>query len=144
MEFPQAANFLITRGSILHTFDTEESLGVSIDHGKFFVIIGESEDSYIGTFFINSNINVNVIKNKIQAEHQYELKKEDYPFLSKEKSYLNCASLLRISKLGLEKSINCNKTQFKSSLLKSHLDEILEKLQKSPLYSKADKDKYFK
>lgn len=144
MEFPQAANFLIARGSIFHTFDTKSNLGVSIDHGKFFVIIGESKDSYIGAFFVNSNINLNVIKHKIQAELQYELKKEDYPFLSKDVSYLNCASLLQLSKSELVNSINCKNTQFKASLLKPHLDEILDKLQKSPMYSKAVKDKYFK
>lgn len=144
MEFPQAAKFLIVRGAIFHTFDTITNLGVSVDHGKFFVIIGENKESYIGAFFVNSNININVIKYKIQADLQYELKKEDYPFLSKDISYLNCASLLEIPKVGLENSINSNTTQYKASLLKEHLDEILDKLQKSPLYSKAVKDKYFK
>lgn len=37
---------LIKRGVILHSTIFEY-----IDHGKFFVIIGEDEDNYIGLFF---------------------------------------------------------------------------------------------
>ena len=45
-------SLLIKRGVILHSTIFEY-----IDHGKFFVIIGEDEENYIGLFFINSNIN---------------------------------------------------------------------------------------
>ena len=42
-------SLLIKRGVILHSTIFEY-----IDHGKFFVIIGEDEENYIGLFFINS------------------------------------------------------------------------------------------
>ena len=50
MELP--ANLIessITRGTILHSTIFEE-----IDHGKYFVIIGVSEEQIAGFFFINS------------------------------------------------------------------------------------------
>ena len=42
----------IKRGAILHSY-----MFRNIDHGKFFVVVGVSEDKVAGFFFINSQIN---------------------------------------------------------------------------------------
>lgn len=57
MEFPQAADLLLQRGSIFHG-----DLFHGIDHGKFFAVVGEDGNDLIGAFFINSEINTNVIQ----------------------------------------------------------------------------------
>lgn len=59
----------IERGTILHsdTFD-------GIDHGKFFVIIGISDDYVAGFFFINSAIHRSLYNKQAQLELQYPMK----------------------------------------------------------------------
>ena len=42
----------IRRGTIIHAEIFEQ-----IGHGKFFVVMAVTEDSIVGFFFINSNIN---------------------------------------------------------------------------------------
>lgn len=77
MELP--ANLIessITRGTILHSTIFEE-----IDHGKYFVIIGVSEEQIAGFFFINSNIHPSLESKPEQFSMQYPMKKADYPFL---------------------------------------------------------------
>lgn len=53
MELPsQLLEELVHRGQILNSDIFED-----IDHAKFFVVIGVSEDSVAGFFYINSEIN---------------------------------------------------------------------------------------
>lgn len=52
MHIGALADVYIKRGSILHSREFE-----GIDHGKFFVIVGEDKDELYGFFFINSHIN---------------------------------------------------------------------------------------
>ena len=138
MEFPQAANFLLDRGSIFHG-----NIFPTIDHGKFFAVIGEDGDDWIGAFFINSEINLNVIRTQEQHDLQIPLTNTKYSFLSKEHSFLNCAELKRINKKALKAHIDANRVVYKDSLLDEDLDYILRKLRASDLYSDYDKETFF-
>lgn len=66
----------IRRGTILHSTFFEE-----IGHGKFFAVMGISQDSVAGFFFINSNIHPAIFGKPEQLALQYPLKKEHYSFL---------------------------------------------------------------
>ncbi|MDE6802880.1 MAG: hypothetical protein K2J06_08975, partial [Muribaculaceae bacterium] len=89
MELPAGLHTLmIRRGSILHSEMFE-----NIDHGKFFVIIGVSEESVAGFFFINSRIHPAIMRRPDQLEMQYELTPADYTFLN-HTSYL-CATVIQ-------------------------------------------------
>lgn len=138
MEFPQAAELVLCRGSIFHG-----DIFPMIDHGKFFAVIGEDGDDLIGAFFINSSINTNLIRTEEQHNLQVPLTNVKYPFLSKDHSFLNCAELVRINKGSLKAHIDGGRVTFKDSLTADDLAVILEKLRASDLYSQTDKDTFF-
>lgn len=84
----------IKRGTILHSEIFED-----IDHGKFFAVMGISDDMVAGFFFINSHIHPVIKKRPEQFAMQYPLKHSDYAFL-KYDSFL-CATA--IQKIPLDK-----------------------------------------
>jgi hypothetical protein len=90
-------------GKILKmAFDKSDGIvlkGGARDRDKFFVIIGiDANNSLIGAFLINSNINENIITTKELLDCQFPLRKGDYDFL-KYDSYLNCSQLFELSKI---------------------------------------------
>lgn len=141
MEFPQAADLLLCRGSIFHG---DSEVFPAIDHGKFFAIIGEDDDELIGAFFINSEVNTNVIRTPEQHELQIPLTSSKYRFLTKDVSFLNCADLVRIAKKSLLARINSGAVTYRDTL--NEVDEayILDKLRDSDLYTKAEKETFFR
>ena len=69
MEIPSTLIELrIERGTILHSTMFE-----NIDHGKFFVIVGISEEFVAGFFFINSKVNKHIEEKQAQLDMQYPL-----------------------------------------------------------------------
>ena len=138
MEFPQAAEMILCRGSIFHG-----NIFPTIDHGKFFAVIGEDGDDLIGAFFINSDINLNVIRSQEQHDLQIPLTNLKYPFLTKDHSFLNCADLIRIDKHALKEHIDSGRVVFKDSLTGDDLAVILEKLRASDLYTQSEKATFF-
>ena len=58
----------VERGTIMHS-----TMFKNIDHGKFFVIIGISEEYIAGVFFINSNINIHLENKPEQFAMQYPM-----------------------------------------------------------------------
>lgn len=119
-----------------HKFD-------KIDHSKYCLIIGENEDDYIGLFFINSNINFKLNNKQVLLDLQYLLRKVDYNFL-KYDSYLSCTEIKTISKSKLLNSIESKSTTLKGNLLSKHLDEIMTLVRNSKVFSKVEKETYFK
>ena len=141
MEFPQAADLLLCRGSIFHG---DREVFPAIDHGKFFAVIGEDGDELIGAFFINSEVNTNVIRTPEQHDLQIPIINSKYTFLSKDVSYLDCAYLVKIDKRSLKAYINSNKVTYRDSLDEVDAAYILEKLRASDLYTKAEKETFFR
>jgi hypothetical protein len=139
MEFPQAADLLLCRGSIFHG-----DIFPDIDHGKYFAVVGEDGNNLIGAFFINSEVNTNVIRTQEQHDLQIPLTNTHYPFLSKDHSFLNCADLIRIEKKSLKAHIDARRVTYRATLEDGDIDYILKKLRSSDLYSKAEKDTFFK
>lgn len=127
----------IKRGSILHSTIFE-----NIDHGKFFVIIGITEEYIAGFFFINSNIHKSLWGKQEQLDMQYLLKHTDYTFLEYD-SFLCATDILKRKKEELVKSISEGVTSIIGYLQEDHLQEILEMVRQSKLFSNKDKRDFF-
>ncbi|MDR2358177.1 MAG: hypothetical protein LBD87_00055 [Prevotellaceae bacterium] len=130
---------LIRRGVLLHAEEFDH-----IDHGKFFVIIGENEQGFVGFFFINSNIN-NYVKSRPDfMDMQMPIKHSNYPDILSYDSFIACHALSQIPKIKLAQQIECGAAQFKGTLLTEDLELLLENLRSSKLYSKVEKETFFK
>lgn len=127
----------IERGCILHSHGFTD-----IDHGKFFVVIGIKGNKVAGFFFINSSINHSLFNKPEQLALQYQLKKNDYSFLRYD-SFLCASSLLTMSLDELTEDIQNSTAKIVDKLKESHINEILESVRKSRLYSKAEKRDFF-
>ncbi len=127
----------IGRGTILHSTTFKD-----IDHGKFFLVIGVSEDRIAGFFFINSNINKALLSKPEQFEMQYLIKHSDYDFLNYD-SFVCATNINKIPIERLVSSIVDGDTKIVAQMKEEHIAEILEATRKSRLFSKEDKQKYF-
>lgn len=127
----------IRRGTILHSTFFEE-----IGHGKFFAVMGISQDSVAGFFFINSNIHPAIFGKPEQLALQYPLKKEHYGFL-KYDSFLCATNIVTCSRNRLAESILCGKTSVKGDLREQDLSQILSLVRQSGLFSNIEKLSYF-
>lgn len=132
------ANQLISRGTIFHSDMFSE-----IDHGKFFVVIGEDSHDLVGYFFINSYVRDFLARKPELSALQYPLDKTDYNFLS-HSSYLCCSHLKKISKKLLAESIVSTQAELKGTLTPDDLKSVLDKVRKSKIYSNKEKESYFK
>lgn len=90
MELPDSVHdTYVRRGSVLHSTMFED-----IDHGKFFVIIGVSDEYVVGFFFINPNITRSLFGKPDLLALQYQLFKRDYDFLRYD-SFLNASNMIK-------------------------------------------------
>lgn len=138
MELPQIAyESFITRGTILGASDFE-----NIDHEKFFVIIGVDKDYIAGFFFINSNIHPSIQKKPEQLAMQYIMKHSDYPFL-KYDSFLCATNILTRGKQELVEKLKRGEISIKDTMKEEHLEDLLEKLRESKLFSNIEKRHFF-
>ncbi len=137
MESITLAGLAITRGAILHGhFD-------NINHPKFFVIIGENEEQLVGFFFINSNIHQSIKNKPAQFEMQMSIKKANYNFL-KYDSFIGADRINTISKHKVAADILTKTTQIKGALTDEDLTILLDAIRESKLFSKVEKDTFFK
>ena len=138
MELPESLiDSSITRGVILHSTGFE-----NIDHGKFFVIMGVNEDKVAGFFFINSNVHRSIYQKPEQLALQYPLKRSDYNFLDHD-SFLCATQVLTLSKKFLCNSIMLGDTLVISNLRDDHVEEVLEMVRNSRVFSKIEKKQFF-
>lgn len=123
----------IVRGIILHStmFDY-------IDHGKFFVIVGVSDDEVAGFFFINSKINKSIEAKPDQLAMQYPMRKCDYDFLNYD-SFLCATRILKLPRAKIAESMSDGITTIIGNMRKEHMEELLESARKSGLFSKHEK-----
>lgn len=127
----------IRRGTVFHSTIFEE-----IDHGKFFVVIGENDNELVGFFFINSWVNDFIQRKPEMAKLQFPIAQSDYNFLS-HNSFLNCSALTTIDKRKLSDSIASGETTIKGQLTNNDIDAILGKVRESKLFSKIEKETFF-
>ena len=127
----------VRRGRIIHSYNLE-----NIDHGKFFVIIGVTQDSIVGFFFINSNINKYIQDKPDMMAVQYPLLKRDYAFL-KHDSFICATEIEEIKKSDIIDGIKNRSVVFVDDLRQEHLDDVLTMVRESKLFDKKEKEMYF-
>lgn len=128
----------IKRGAILHSYMFQY-----IDHGKFFVVVGISEDKLAGFFFINSNINKFHERSQDFMNAQILLRKEDYDFLNHD-SFICATKFTEIKTSQIVKSIQEGQTKFVSELNKKDLQTLITSVRNSRLFTTTQKKKYAK
>lgn len=128
----------IKRGAILHSY-----MFRNIDHGKFFVVVGISEDKVAGFFFINSNINKFNERSQTLMNAQLFIRKENYDFLTHD-SFICATRFTEIKVSQIVKSIQEGQTTFVSDLLENDLKELINSVRSSRLFTTAQKNKYAK
>jgi len=126
----------IERGTILHSTMFE-----NIDHGKFLVIVGVSEEYVAGFFFINSKVNIHIEGKQAQLDMQYPLRKQDYSFLHHD-SFLCTTRIEKIERSRLAETIASGVTTIIGNMKVEHMDELLEKARESILFSKIQKKQF--
>ncbi len=126
----------IGRGDILLSeFD-------GIDHQKFFVVMGISEDKVCGFFFINSNIHPAIFNKQEQLDMQYPLLHRDYSFL-KYDSFLCASSVIERRLTEISNGIKNGTTTIIGKMREMHLTEVLEMARASKVISDRHKRMFF-
>ena len=110
---------------------------------KFFVVVGEDADCIVGYFFINSNINRYVQRQKLLFDMQMQIKRSNYPFLAYD-SFIGAHELKTISKTTLSNELQSGETQIKGRLTDDDLNRLLDFARSSDIFSQYEKDTYFR
>ena len=138
MELPsELVKILVERGQILYS-----NIFANIDHPKFFVVVGVTEDEVAGFFYFNSRINTNVNTKEEQLRLQFPISKDDYDFLSHD-SYISATNVVTLPRDVIVRSMQSGQTLIKGKLLDNHMNDILNKVRSSRLFSKITKDRFF-
>ena len=138
MELPsELVKVLVERGQILYS-----NIFANIDHPKFLVVVGVTEDEVAGFFYINSRINTNVNTKEEQLRLQFPISKDDYDFLSHD-SYISATNVVTLPRDVIVRSMQSGQTLIKGKLLDNHMNDILNKVRSSRLFSKITKDRFF-
>lgn len=127
----------VNRGDIYHRYFTT----TNPPKYKFFVIVGEDDENYVGYFFINSNINRFIAKDEEMYNMQMPVKPEDYPFLS-HMSFVACHELSILKKNTLIHELSTGTTQMKGKMRNEDMTMLLDAALNSPLFSEKEKE-YF-
>lgn len=137
MEIPvEAIADSIQRGDILLSeFD-------GIDHRKFFVVMGISEDKVCGFFFINSNIHPAIFNKQEQLNMQYLLLQRDYEFL-KYDSFLCASSVIERRLVDIFEGIRNKTTQVIGHMKEEHITDVIKMVRESRVISERHKRLYF-
>ena len=126
----------IGRGDILLSeFD-------GIDHRKFFVVMGVSEEKVCGFFFINSNSHPAIFNKQEQLELQYPLMSRDYSFL-KYDSFLCASSVIERSVADIFDGIRNQTTMVIGRMKDEHINDVVEMVRASKVISERHKRLYF-
>jgi hypothetical protein len=138
MELPsELVKILVERGQILYS-----NIFANIDHPKFFVVVGVTEEEVAGFFYINARINTNVNTKEEQLRLQFPISKDDYDFLSHD-SYISATNVVTLPRDVIVRSMQSGQTLIKGKLLDNHMNDILNKVRSSKLFSKITKDRFF-
>ena len=126
----------IGRGDILLSeFD-------GIDHQKFFVVMGVSEDKVCGFFFINSNIHPAIFNKQEQLNLQYPLLHRDYEFL-KYDSFLCASSVIERKLSDITEGIKNRTTTVIGKMKEEHVAEVVEMVRTSKVINERHKRMFF-
>lgn len=127
----------MTRGDIIHSSDI-----CGIDHGKFFVVLGVTQTSVVGFFFINSIVNKYLENVPGQLELQLIIRPCDYNFLRHD-SFVCGSSLQEIPLNELDRQQQDGTAVFVDRLRDDDMKALMDVCRKSKLYTTRQKKLYF-
>ena len=113
-----------------------------IDHRKFFVVMGVSEDKVCGFFFINSNIHPAIFNKQEQLNLQYPLRHQDYPFLNYD-SFLCASSVIERKLSDISDGIKEGTTEIIGKMKDEHITDVLDMVRSSIVISERHKKMFF-
>lgn len=113
-----------------------------IDHRKFFVVMGVSEDKVCGFFFINSNIHPAIFNKQEQLNLQYPMMHRDYEFL-KYDSFLNASSVIERKLSEISEGIKNGTTMVIGKMKEEHVTDVVEMVRASKVISDRHKRIFF-
>ena len=113
-----------------------------IDHRKFFVVMGVSEDKVCGFFFINSNIHPAIFNKQEQLNLQYPMMHRDYEFL-KYDSFLNASSVTERKLSEISEGIKNGTTMVIGKMKEEHVTDVVEMVRASKVISDRHKRIFF-
>jgi len=114
-----------------------------IDHPKFFIVAGISQDRiYLCSVYINSKIHPSIMKRQHLLELQVPLKKQNNPFL-KYDSFENCSTPIPMKSEPLSEWVSDDSCKVIGSVYKDDLESIVKALKNSGLLSKDEIELYF-
>ena len=133
------AGTLIQRGVILIVHPNPHA-----EHPKFFVVIGENDEELVGYFLINTDPS-NYVKSRPDFMNmQMHIKRSDYSDFLKYDSFIACHELSKISKCMLISKIQNSEAAYRGELTNEDLERLMDNLRNSKLYSKVEKEIFFK
>lgn len=107
-----------------------------VDRTKYFVVLGVDDDSIlVGSVLINSRINDRLFN--IIGPYQHRIIQEDYAFLTKAESYIDC---YRIKEIGLGRILS--DAEYVGALEESDIADIMSLTVSSPANRKLVLKKY--
>ena len=113
-----------------------------IDHRKFFVVMGISQDKVCGFFFINSNIHPAIFNKQEQLDLQYPMRHRDYEFL-KYDSFLCASSVIERRLSDISEGITNGTTVLIGHMKEEHISEVIAMVRISKVISQRHKTLYF-
>jgi hypothetical protein len=123
------------------SFDESDGIvakGGYTERTKYFVVLGVSaSDSIIGSFFINSIVNTNVITTHEQLSGQFPLYQKDYPTVLSYDSKLDCSDLIEVDKIKI-----LSKGSEIGQLTTSDLAMVTQHIEESELISPKEKKRF--
>jgi hypothetical protein len=114
-----------------------------IDHPKFFIVSGISQDRmFLCSIYINSKIHPSVMLRQHLLELQVPLKKQNNPFL-KYDSFANCSTPIPMESEPLIQWVSDHSCKVIGSIYKDDLISIVDALKNSGLLSEEEIELYF-
>jgi hypothetical protein len=114
-----------------------------IDHPKFFIVAGISQDRiFLCSIYINSRIHPSVMQRQHLLELQVPLKKQNNPFL-KYDSFANCSTPIPMESEPLSEWVSNDSCKVIGSIYKDDLSSIVDALKNSGLLSEDEIELYF-
>ena len=123
----------IQPGAVFFIFDQ------NTQKDKFIVILGiDTHKIIVGSLYINSEINPNVIRTKEQKSRQFKLKCSDYPFL-KYDSYIDTSYIQKRRYANLIDILVAKKGVWQGEIKERDFDYLRSIMSVSRIISTADK-----
>ena len=127
----------LQRGSII------SGLVDGIDHGKYFIVAAIPYDKrQIATVFINSGINLNVLRTPELQALQIEINPVDYPVFLTHRSYIDCSKIVERDFTVIENYLLARPECELGILSHEHLQKVIDYLSDADSISPKTKRRF--